>query len=202
MSASATSFARAGGLTSAAYVKGAHVIRQMTPEEVRLRDETLRLATGMQTDGDSISMPKLNLPTTYSVAIELDKALAMPGSDADLVMKEGDVLDIPEYTNTVRISGDVMFPNTVTYKPGKKIKYYVEQAGGYGERAKKSKAFIIYMNGEVALAKGNTPIEPGCQIVVPSKHKGQGVNWTAILSSVSALGSVATMTAALANLFK
>ena len=193
---------RAGGLTSAAYVKGAHVIRQMTPEEVRLRDETLRLATGMQTDGDSISMPKLNLPTTYSVAIELDKALAMPGSDADLVMKEGDVLDIPEYTNTVRISGDVMFPNTVTYKPGKKIKYYVEQAGGYGERAKKSKAFIIYMNGEVALAKGNTPIEPGCQIVVPSKHKGQGVNWTAILSSVSALGSVATMTAALANLFK
>ncbi|MDE6457667.1 MAG: SLBB domain-containing protein, partial [Muribaculum sp.] len=193
---------RAGGLTPSAYIKGAHVMRQMSPEEVRLREETLRLATGMQTEGDSISIAKINLPTTYSVAIELDKALAMPGSDADLVMKEGDVLSIPEYTNTVRISGDVMFPNTVTYKPGKKLKYYVEQAGGYGEYAKKNKAFIIYMNGEVAIAKGSARIEPGCQIVVPSKHKGQGVNWTAILSSVSALGSVATMAAALANLFK
>lgn len=193
---------RAGGLTSSAYVKGAHVMRQMSPEEVRLRDETLRLATDMQSAGDSISLPKLDLPTTYNVALELDKALAMPGSEADLVMKEGDVLSIPEYTNTVRISGDVMFPNTVTFKKGKKLKYYVEQAGGYGEMAKKSKTFIIYMNGEVALAKGNAPIEPGCQIIVPSKHKGQGVNWTAILSSVSALGSVATMTAALANLFK
>lgn len=193
---------RAGGLTSAAYAKGAHVMRQMTPEEIAVRDETLRLATGMQSDGDSISVPKLNLPTTYSVAIELDKALAMPGSEADLVLKEGDQLVIPEYTNTVKITGDVMFPNTVTYKKGKKLKYYVEQAGGYGERAKKSKAFIVYLNGNVALAKNNTPIEPGCQIIVPSKHKGNGVNWTAILSVATSLGSVATMAAAVANMVK
>lgn len=193
---------RAGGLTSAAYAKGAHVMRQMTPEEIAVRDETMRLATGMQSDGDSISVPKLNLPTTYSVAIELDKALAMPGSEADLVLKEGDQLVIPEYTNTVKITGDVMFPNTVTYKKGKKLKYYVEQAGGYGERAKKSKAFIVYLNGNVALAKNSTPIEPGCQIIVPSKHKGNGVNWTAILSVATSLGSVATMAAAVANMVK
>lgn len=193
---------RAGGITEGAYIKGAHVIRQMTPEEIATRDETLRMAQNMQSEGDSISIQKLNLPTTYSVAIELDQAMAFPGTEADLVLQEGDVLVVPQLSNTVKISGDVMFPNTVTYKKGKKLKYYIEQAGGYGERAKKSKAFIVYQNGSVARAKGNEEIEPGCQIIVPSKHKSNGINWTAILSATTALGSVATMAAAIANLTK
>lgn len=128
--------------------------------------------------------------------------MAFPGTEADLVLQEGDVLVVPQLSNTVKISGDVMFPNTVTYKKGKKLKYYIEQAGGYGERAKKSKAFIVYQNGSVARAKGNVEIEPGCQIIVPSKHKSNGINWTAILSATTALGSLATMAAAIANLTK
>ncbi len=193
---------RAGGVTEAAYVRGAHVLRKMTPEEIAVRNETLRLATSMQSEGDSISIPKLQLPDTYTVAIDLDDALAVPGSDADLVLQEGDVVVIPEYVNTVKITGDVMFSNTVTYKKGQKLKYYVEQAGGFGERAKKNKAFIVYMNGNVAIAKNNTPIEPGCQIIVPSKHKGAGINWTAVLSTASAVGSVATLVAAVATMMK
>ncbi len=193
---------RAGGVTEAAYVRGAHVLRKMTPEEIAVRNETLRLATSMQSEGDSISIPKLQLPDTYTVAIDLDDALAVPGSDADLVLQEGDVVVIPEYVNTVKITGDVMYPNTVTYKKGQKLKYYVEQAGGFGERAKKNKAFIVYMNGNVAIAKNNTPIEPGCQIIVPSKHKGAGINWTAVLSTASAVGSVATLAATVATMMK
>lgn len=146
---------RAGGLIPSAYVKGAHILRNMTPAEIETRNETLRLAGLMQGDGDSIAMPRLNLPTTYSVALDLEKALAFPNSNYDLVMKEGDVLVVPELVNTVKISGDVMFPNTVTYVDGKKAKYYVDKAGGYGERANKGKAFIVYMNGDVARVKGN-----------------------------------------------
>ncbi len=193
---------RAGGVTKSAYMRGAHVLRQMTPEEIAVRDETLRLATSMQGGGDSIAVSKLELPTSYSVAIDLEEALAHPGSEADLVMQENDELVIPEFVSTVRISGDVMFPNTVMYKPGKKLKYYIDQAGGYGERAKKSKAFIVYMNGSVARAKGNAVIEPGCQIIVPSKHKSNGVNWSAILSMTSVLTGLGTMAAAVANMVK
>ena len=167
-----------------------------------VRYETLRLATSMQGGGDSIAVSKLELPTSYSVAIDLEEALAHPGSEADLVMQENDELVIPEFVSTVRISGDVMLPNTVMYKPGKKLKYYIDQAGGYGERAKKSKAFIVYMNGSIARAKGNAVIEPGCQIIVPSKHKSNGVNWSAILSMTSVLTGLGTMAAAVANMVK
>lgn len=193
---------RAGGVTKSAYLRGAHVLRQMTPEEIAVRDETLRLATTMDDGGDSISVAKFNLPTSYSVALELEEALAHPGSEADLVMQEGDKLVIPELVNTVKISGDVMFPNTVMFKPGKKLKYYIDQAGGYGERAKKNKAFIVYMNGSVARAKGNVAVEPGCQIIVPSKQKSKGVNWSAILSMTGVLTGLGTMAAAISNMVK
>lgn len=191
---------RAGGLIPSAYVRGAHILRKMTPAEIETRNETLRLAGLMQGDGDSIAVPRLNLPSTYSVELDLEKALAFPNSNYDLVMKEGDVLVVPELVNTVKITGDVMYPNTVTYVEGKNAKYYVNKAGGYGERANKGKAFIVYMNGNVECVKGNVKIEPGCQIIVPSKPKGKGINWQAILSIASATGSIATMAAAVATM--
>lgn len=193
---------RAGGLTPEAYAKGASIMRQMTAEEMRIRQETIRNMNNMSSAGDSIKAQNLDIPTTYQVAIDLTDAMENPGTSVDLVLQEGDVLIVPEFTNTVRITGDVMFPNTVTYKEGKKLKYYIEQAGGYGDRAKKNKAFIVYLNGQVARAKGNTVIEPGCQIVVPTKEKGGGVNWQAIMSVVSMTGTLGTMAAAISNLIR
>lgn len=136
------------------------------------------------------------------MGIELEKALANPGSAYDLVLQDGDKLIIPEEMSTVKISGDVMFPNVVGYQPGKKLSYYIDQAGGYGERARKSKAFIVYMNGMVARAKGNTPIEPGCQIIVPSKPKTGGTNWAQVISYVSSFASLGTMAATIYSIFK
>ena len=95
-----------------------------------------------------------------------------------------------------------MYPNTVVYVPGKNLKYYVDQAGGYGQQAKKNKAFVVYMNGSVAKAKKNTPIEPGCQIIIPSKPMKDGTDWTKIMALATSVGSVATMAATVANLFK
>jgi protein involved in polysaccharide export with SLBB domain len=128
------------------------------------------------------------------VGIDLTKALGNPGSDADLVLREGDELIVPEYVNTVKISGNVMYPNTVAYDPSFRVKDYVEMAGGYGYHSKKSKAYVVYMNGTVAKAKGSSRkvIEPGCEIIVPTKIKDPSVLPT-IMSIVSASTSTASM---------
>ena len=194
---------RAGNIIEGAYIKGAQLTRKLSEEEYKMRQETLRIAQQNQSgQGDSIAMSKIEISDRYSVGIDLEKALANPGSTYDLVLKEGDQLYIPELQSTVKIAGDVMFPNTVVYVPGKKLKYYVEQAGGYGQQAKKNKAFIVYMNGSVAQAKKNTEIEPGCQIIVPSKPANSGTDWTKIMALATSVGSVATMAATVANLFK
>ncbi len=191
---------RAGGVTDRAYLKGARLLRKMSEDEKAARDESLKLAMGQSED--SINIEQLSLSDVYSVGIELEKALSQPGSYYDLVLKDGDKLVIPEEVSTVKISGDVMFPNVVGYVPGKKLKYYINQAGGYGERARKSKAFIVYMNGTVARAKGNSVIEPGCQIIVPSKPKTGGTNWAQVISYVSSFASLGTMAATIYSIFK
>ena len=191
---------RAGGVTDGAYLQGARLLRKMSEDEKAARDESLKLAMGQSED--SINIEQLSLSDVYSVGIELEKALSQPGSYYDLVLKDGDKLVIPEEVSTVKISGDVMFPNVVGYVPGKKLKYYINQAGGYGERARKSKAFIVYMNGTVARAKGNSVIEPGCQIIVPSKPKTGGTNWAQVISYVSSFASLGTMAATIYSIFK
>lgn len=195
---------RAGGLTDAAYVRGAHLSRKMTEDEIAARTETIRIARMMQNgeSNDSISMEKLVISDRYTVGIDLEKALAAPGGDYDLVLQEGDVLFIPQFISTVRVHGDVIVPNTVSYKDGAKLKYYINQAGGYGERAKKGKAYVVYMNGMVAKASRNVKIEPGCQIIVPSKAPSTGPNWQAIMSVTSVGGTLGTMAAAIATLLK
>lgn len=191
---------RAGGVTDGAYLKGARLMRKMTDDEKAARDESLKLA--MSQSEDSINIEQLSLSDVYSVGIELEKALSQPGSYYDLVLKDGDKLIIPEEISTVKISGDVMFPNVVGYVPGKKVDYYINQAGGYGERARKNKVFIVYMNGTVARAKGGSVLEPGCQIIVPSKPKTGGTNWAQVISYVSSFASLGTMAATIYSIFK
>lgn len=195
---------RAGGLIDGAYIKGAHLSRRLSESELAARKEALRLAMSNNSEnmGDSIAIDKIDLSNMYNVGINLEKALANPGSDYDLVLMPGDSLYVPEKQSTVKISGDVMFPNVVIYEPGKKLSHYINQAGGYGQRAKKGKAFIVYMNGTVARAKRNTPIEPGCHIIVPSKPQNGGTDWSKILTLTTGFMSVATMVATIPNLFK
>ena len=192
---------RAGGINPEAYLRGAHLMRKMTEDEIAARDETLRLAMG-SSGNDSISVRKLQVSDSYSVGIDLEKALANPGSNYDIVLRSGDRLFIPEHVSTVKISGDVLVPNTVSFDSKLKLKDYIDLAGGYGDRANKKKVFIVYMNGMVARAKKNTPIEPGCQIIIPSKPDKKGFDWTKGLTIATMLGSLGTMSAALATIFK
>lgn len=194
---------KAGGVTSYAYVKGARLARQINAEERMRMESVLEMAKNTTTGSDSVDVSKIDLGNIYYVGIDLEKALANPKSDADIVLREGDELIIPEYNNTVRISGAVMYPNTISFQKGKPLSYYIEQAGGYGNRAKKSKAYIVYMNGQVKKAKkySNDVIQPGCEIIVPTKEKNQ-FQLQNILSIASTSASLATMIASIANIIK
>lgn len=193
---------KAGGLKDKAYVQGARLERRISHDE-RLRMQTvLKLLQGQRGEKDTLDIDKLNLGDTYYVGIELDKALKTPGGDADLVLREGDRIIIPEYNGTVKISGEVMYPNTVAYEKGKSASWYIDQAGGWGNRAKKSHTIIIYMNGTVARVGHNAKIRPGCEIVVPGKPKRDNnaiSQWLGIGTSVA---SIATMIATIVNLAK
>nr|WP_289621121.1 SLBB domain-containing protein [Bacteroides intestinalis] len=194
---------KAGGITPDAYVKGARLIRKMTEEEQRRQADAVRMAR-MGEGKDSISVEKLNISDTYTVGINLEKAISNPGSDFDLVLREGDVLFIPEYINTVKISGAVMYPNNVLYKRGESLRYYINQAGGYGNLAKKKKAYVVYMNGTVSRLKSRDKkaIEPGCEIIVPSKEEKKRMSTAEILGMGSTTASIAAMIATMVNLFK
>ncbi len=198
----------AGGVTDQAYVRGARIERVMTEDEKFRNRQVLDLVRqkGSNSGLDMVTQDEEaadydinqardsveNDTVRYSVGIELDKALANPGSDYDVTLKEGDRLIVPEYNGTVKINGNVMYPNTVAYSDGKKYKWYINQAGGFGSRSKKSRTFVVYQNGTVSKAK-KAKIEPGCEIIVPSKTTTAG-------EVIGQIGSVGTSMATLLTL--
>lgn len=190
---------RAGNLTPHAFSAGARLLREKTIMEMTEERKAMQaLSKGLK---DSISTDLLNINPYYSVGIELDKAIANPKSEYDLVLREGDQLIVPEYDNTVRINGSVMYPNTVLYKKGQKVSYYINQAGGYSDLAEKKRAYIVYMNGTVAKVKGSNrdAIQPGCNIVIPSKEQKEKMSLAQILSLGTSVTSMASVVALLIN---
>ena len=193
----------AGGVIPGAYVRGARLVRNMNEDELARRDELIKMArqSAAADAKDSLSLEQLATETTYLVGIHLDEALANPGCDEDVELQDGDRLVIPRYNRTVKISGDVQKSNTVAFKNKKNYKYYISQAGGYGKRARKSHTYILYQNGTIAKAsKGD--IEPGCEIVVPTKgpkDPNQITQWLGIGTSAA---SLATMFVSIANMLK
>ena len=208
---------KAGGLSNMAYPQGARLERRLTNLERKRVAEIMKLQREQREDeirsqaiksGKSISDLKqlastdnYEIPDFYPVGIELDKAIANPGSDADIVLREGDRLTVPVYNGTVKINGEVMYPNTVAYKEGKGINYYIDLAGGFSGKAKKSRTYIIYMNGDVAKAGHGVKVKPGCEIVVPQKSMSK-MSTAESISLISGTASIAAMIATIANLLK
>ena len=211
----------AGGATELGYIKGARLERRPTPSE-RIRMEN---AYKMQLEQQRKNMmdlairtkdagvlqaieqnnkkveDKFKVPDVYPVGIELDKAIANPGSDADIVLREGDRIVIPQYNGTVKINGAVMFPNSVGYVEGKSVAYYIDQAGGFASDAKKSNTYILYMNGMLAKVGHNAKVRPGCEIIVPTKIQSK-MGLAETLSVGSSAASIAAVIATIASLLK
>ena len=192
---------QAGGLTKRAYTEGTKLLRQMTQEEREMMETVLR--TAQRNSGkDSIDVRKLLTNATYPVGIELEKALRNPGSEDDPVLREGDRIVVPRYDGTVKINGEVLYPNTVYFKDGKSADYYIDLAGGVTSTGKKSQTIIIYMNGMVAKADRKHKPRPGCQIVVPTKRQRRGMGLAEWMSVGTSAASLGTMFATIANLLK
>lgn len=184
----------AGGLTAEAYAVGAHLERTMTPAEKIKQQTMLKLVVS----GDSIDMKKLDLGDTQMVGINLEQALLHPGSNQwDIVLREGDRLIIPQFNNTVSINGQVMYPNSVAYREGARLSYYIDQAGGYGQRAKSRRVFAVNMNGTVTRIRSSKDITPGCTILVPSKARRQKMSLAEILSLGTMTATLGTVIATL-----
>lgn len=203
----------AGGVNDRGYVAGARLERKVNESERARMEAVLKKAKEeaeqMEIEAakenkkidlkDSEKIKKFEIPEFYSVGIELDKALANPGCDADIVLREGDKIIVPQYNGTVKINGAVVYPNTVGFQKGKKAKYYINQAGGFSEKAKKSQTYIVYMNGTIAKVSQNAKPKPGCEIVVPEKE----INKMTIAEKMTIgtyVASIATMIATLANI--
>ena len=192
---------QAGGLTKRAYPEGTKLLRLMTADE-RDQMETMLRTAQRNSGNDSIDIRKLMTNASYPVGIEMDKALENPGSEDDPILREGDRIIVPRYDGTVKINGEVLYPNTVRFKEGKNAKYYIDLAGGTTSTAKESQTIIIYMNGMVAKADRKHKPRPGCQIVVPTKRKGRTMGLAEWLTIGSSTASIATMIATIANLVK
>ena len=180
---------RAGGLTDYAYIEGARLIRKSTPEEIERSRKAMYAQAKAERDSTYIAGIDF---TTQTVGIDLEKALKKPGSDDDLILMEGDILTIPEYNNTVKISGGVLYPNTVTYNKRMNVDNYIRQAGGYSRLAMKNKTFVVYMNGKVASGRW-ARIEPGCEIIVPERPERQPMSLQGILGISTSIASLALL---------
>lgn len=101
----------------------------------------------------------------------------------------------------MKISGAVMYPNTVVYKKNAKLNYYIEQGGGFAFRAKKHKVFIVYMNGTVQKSKtfSKAKAAPGCEIIVPVKPPRKVSVWPEIMSIASSTTSMAALVTSIIN---
>ena len=215
-------FKKAGGATDQAYLKGARIIRKANEQEKQRMEAVLKMQreemqknllqlaassnnssalTQSSKDVERTNIEKFNVPSEYPVGIDLPEALANPGSDADIILREGDRLVIPQYNGTVKINGAVMFANTVAYEKGKKPSYYIDQAGGFASDALKSKAYIIYMNGKVAKLSHGAKVQPGSEIVIPAKLKRK-MSTAEMMSMGTSMSSIAAMIATIANMSK
>ncbi len=208
----------AGGLSEVAYSKGARLVRQMTLEEREQREAALRSSQialyeqALESDkdfdmarADSLLDMKMNLGNNYNVAINLDEAIAHPGSSYDITLRANDQLIVPQYSNTVKISGEVMYPISVSYKEGASLNHYINSAGGYTKRASKGQTYAIYMNGSVdklGRSAGSKHIEPGCEIVIPTKKQRNRMSTGEVMSITSGTASLASVVVALISILK
>ncbi len=208
----------AGGLSSIAYPSGARLTRKLTEDEKLQRESSLRTAQiqmyeeAMQSEksynlaqADSLLSMKLDLGDYYPVAVDLEKALESPGSEEDVILREGDIVTVPQFSNTVKISGEVLYPISMNYVKGEGLDYYISRAGGYGNKAQKKKTYAIYINGSAKkLGKRSAKdIKPGCEIVVPSKSTaGRKMSSTEIMAITSGGAALASVIVALMNVLK
>ena len=153
------------------------LFRDLPKEKVEEKDSIANDAKRESLDQIAAETPgvAVKIKETEAVAINLEKILANPGSEEDLVLEEGDILNVPKLLQTVRMRGDVVYPTTLRHQQGRGFTYYINGAGGFDRRANRKQTYVVYANGAVKRTKGflgirsYPAIEPGAEVIVPSK---------------------------------
>jgi hypothetical protein len=153
------------------------LFRDLPTEKVAKTDSTANNAKRESLDQIAAETPgvAVKIKETEAVAINLEKILANPGSEEDLVLEEGDILNVPKLLQTVRMRGDVVYPTTLRHEQGRSLRFYINGAGGFDRRANRKQTYVVYANGAVKRTKGffgvrSYPIvEPGAEVIIPSK---------------------------------
>ncbi|MCR5351193.1 MAG: SLBB domain-containing protein [Bacteroidales bacterium] len=185
---------KAGGLTAFSSAKSARLTRTLSASELRQHDEAEEALLQV---GDSTITLETTHQDVIQVAISLDKALANPGGEYDILIRENDVLEIPMQSNTVQTRGAVMAPSALTYVPGRAAAYYIRKSGGFADRASRAHAYIIRANGNKRPLHAWTQVLAGDELVVPLKEKKKTDANGTILTLSSTAASLATMTVAI-----
>ena len=191
--------ARAGGITVRGLASGGMLRRQVDQYERNVRKSISQLAR-QNTGKDSLHVEKLKISEIYNVGVEIDKALKHPGSEFDMVLRDGDEIIIPPVPTTVRMQGEVLYPNTVQYIPGRSVRYYVRQSGGFSLRARRHKVYVVHENGLVSVGLASK-VDPGCEIVVPSRPDHDKMTTSEWLGIGTTATSITTMIATIVNMF-
>jgi protein involved in polysaccharide export with SLBB domain len=153
------------------------LFRDLPQEKVEKKDSIANDAKRESLDQIAAETPgvAVKIKESEAVAINLEKILANPGSEEDLVLEEGDILNVPKLLQTVRLRGDVVYPTTLRHEQGRGLRYYINGAGGFDRRANRKQTYVVYANGAVKRTKGVLGIrsfplvEPGAEVIIPSK---------------------------------
>ncbi|MDN3204764.1 SLBB domain-containing protein [Algoriphagus sediminis] len=150
---------------------------------------------------DSLSadstLVKMRMNEQDFVGIDLERIMANPGSEEDLILMEGDIIQIPKELQTVRMVGEVLLPTSTRFIKNQGLKKYISRAGGFTESARRSKTYVVYANGDAKRThsflglKFYPNLEPGAEIIVPQKperNRLSAAGWIGLASSLATLG--------------
>lgn len=131
-----------------------------------------------------------------AIGIDLGSIVKSPGSKSDLLIEEGDVIIIPKKLETIRLRGELLYPTTVRFSPGRTLKYYINSSGGFDSKAKRSGTYVVYANGDVARTKKflffniYPKAEPGSEVIVPKKSLKNPIATSQILNFTTGLATL------------
>ena len=207
---------QAGGFSNKAYIKGVSLLRKATKEDLEQR-ELLQNLSNIELYEDMLGNSNIDFTLmdsllrikmggdsdNYHVAVDVEKAMENPGSEYDVVLRDGDIILVPEYNSTVKIRGEVKYPAALNWRKGKSLKWYIKHAGGFSNKAKKNGIYVINMNGSVEqLSRMSRKVEPGSEIVVPRRKERRSMTAGEIVTIGTSTASLATMIVTLVNLLK
>ncbi|WP_073094479.1 SLBB domain-containing protein [Cyclobacterium lianum] len=174
-------------------------------KEERMKNETGTAGQEMESfsedryqflEGADSSVMEIATRDKELIGIELDKILQKPGSKYDIILQEGDIISIPKELQTVRMRGEVLYPTTARYDEARSFRNYISRAGGFTERARKSRSYVVYANGDVKRTNSLLffsffpKLEPGAEIIVPRKPEREPMSvqaWIGMASSLATL---------------